>query len=338
MCPLKFLLRNTTPLLQDEGNFLFSYSNGIWEIQITTQNAQAAGISGAYTNGLKNTINCKRIPDGIRYFITGAVGQANKSLMSVPQGVAEPIPFPPPDEIGLLTCWFSLCPDPDLPIISSTQARRFLSVNLFKDPNNVGEYSIAYLEPEHFFLSKFSITNDGTVFISETKQIKLGPPFQNGFEELAYEVINTTNVNGFLLPSETVFYGFAPRMKNAKTHDDVYQRAIGRLKIETIKFGSMANAKMVFVKPQNLIATDRRTPNLPDGVSAPYLVNDNQWASITNQRVAWLAAVTREHGKMVLPGERKVIRLIMLIIVAITFTAPPIWFLLIRRPNKQKQQ
>jgi hypothetical protein len=264
-----FASNGSTSVFQNEGNFLFSYSNGVWEIQVSPKNTELGNIKGIDPKKFRKTIiNCKRVPDGIRYFVTRAIVDTNQFVGSVPQAIVEPIPFPPPDKTTLLACWFSLCPKPDLPIINSTQVHRFLLVNLFKNPDNVGNYSKAYLEPEHLFLSKFSITNDGTMFVSETEKIKLDPPFENGFEELDYEVVESTKFNGFSFPSETVLYGFAPKI-NAKDRYDVYQRAVTHLKVEKVEFESVANMKPDFITPQKLVALDRRASNLPDGQSAP---------------------------------------------------------------------
>jgi hypothetical protein len=202
----------------------------------------------------------------------------------------------------------------------------------------VGEFFKTYLGSQHLFLSTFNITNDGNVFISETEMLKLGSPFENGFEELSYNVIGTTNINGFVFPTETVFYGFAPRMTNAKTRDDVYPRAVGRLKVERIDFASVTDAKTGFFTPQKMIATDYRTPNLPDGVSAPYSVKNDQWVSYTNREVALIATMTREHGKKLPATEHKTAHAIVIIVLAITFIAPPIWILLTRRTNINKNQ
>jgi hypothetical protein len=333
------LTSDATPLFQDEGNFLFSYSNGVWEIQISPKSTDLENITGIDPKKFQKTvINCKRIPDGIRYFMTRAGVDINQVANSSPQGIAEPIPLPPPEEIGLLTCWFSLCPDPDLPILNSTQARRFLSVNLFKSEKNVGAYSRTYLGSQHLFLSTFNITNDGNVFISETKMLKLGPPFDTGFKELSYNVVETTNFNGFLFPLETVFYQLAPRMKNAKTRDDVYPNAVGRLKVEKIDFDSVANEKIGFIRPREMVATDHRSPNLPDGVSAPYLIKNDQWSPITNSEVALIANLTREHGKQAPPNEHKTAHAIVIIVLATTFVAPPIWIFLTRRSNINKNK
>lgn len=334
-----FASNGSASVFQDEGNFLFSYSNGIWEIQISPKNTDlGGGINIDPKKFQKTIINCKRIPDGMRYFVTRAIVDTNQVAnplpQGIPRGIAEPIPLPPPDNIGLLTCWFSLCPDPDLPILNSTQVRRFLSVNLFKNTNNVGEYLKTYLGSQHLFLSTFNITNDGNVFVSETKMLKLGSPFQNGFEELSYNVIGTTNINGYLFPAETVFYEFAPRMKDAKTGDDVYTNAVGRFKVEKIYFGSVADAKIGFFTPREMVAADHRTPNLPDGMSAPYLVKNDQWASITNPEVALLAKLTQEHGKKLPVNEHKTAHAIAIIILAIAFVVPPIWMLLNRKSTQ----
>jgi hypothetical protein len=315
-------------VFQDEGKFLFDYSNGVWEIQITPTNTALGNIKGIDKKTFTKTIiNCKRIPDGIRYFVVRAVGQSNQALNSVPQAIVEPIPFPPPDKWGLLACWFSLCPRPDLPIISSLQVRRFLLVNLFKNPNNLGDYSLAYLEPEHLFLSKFSITNDGTAFLSETERIKLGPPFENGYEELAYEAVKVTNVNGFAFPAETLLSGFAPRVR-AKDRYDIYQKAVARLTVEKVDFGATANTKTDFATQQKLVALDRRASDLPNGESAPYFVKNDQWVSHTNREIALIAALTREHGKKMPANERHTARIIVIIVLAIAFITPFIYILL----------
>lgn len=333
-----FASDGSTTVFQDEGNFLFSYSNGVWEIQVSPKNTKLIINNGIDQKKFRKTIiNCKRVPDGIRYFVTRAIVDTNLFVGSMPQAIVEPIPFPPPDKTALLACWFSLCPEPDLPVINSTQMHRFLMVNLFKNPDNVGEYTKAYLEPERLFLSKLSIANDGTMFVSETEKLKLDPPFEHGFEELAYEAIKSTNFNGFSFPSETVLYGFAPKI-GAKDRHDVYQRAVTHLKVEKVEFESVGNMKAEFITPAKLVALDRRASDLPDGESAPYFVTNDQWGSHTNPEIASIAALTRSHGKIVAADEHKTARLIMIIFLATTLIVPPVWIFLSRKSNINKNK
>jgi hypothetical protein len=234
-----FLPNNSTPSSEVKGRFSFLYTNQIWEIQIHSQSGHGNGIDSIQLE--KTILNCKKISDGIRYYVTQKTAPSTLSNQGMVQAFAEPIPFPPPGQKALLLCWLSLCPNAELPMIDSTHGRRFLSVGLLKAEKNRGAYSKSYLSPQDIFLSKLSIFNDGIEFISETETLQLDPPFDRGYREFEFLVTESAPFQQYVFPTKTVLHEFAPG-EDPKSRDDTYRTMIGTLEVSQVHVGGDAAA------------------------------------------------------------------------------------------------
>ena len=165
------------PIRTFTGRFLFSYSNNIWEIQISSQKGQGLGIDPELL--AKQVLDCKRIPDGVRFFVALNTNlyliQTNPVTKDTPGTIATAVatPFPPPELVEPLTCWLTFCPYPDLPTVDSTHTRGMLPIRLFNNPKNIVSFSKTYLEPDHVFLSELQFTNNGTVFTADFRTIQM---------------------------------------------------------------------------------------------------------------------------------------------------------------------
>jgi hypothetical protein len=300
------------PIIHTEGKFTFTYSNSVWEIQVYSQKGNVPGIDQAKFSN--TVIYCKRIQDGIRYYVTSATN-GNKSALPVAQAV--PIAFPPPDQNSLFACWLTLCPNPELPIVDLKSIRRFLSTELFKNTNNIGKYFASYLDAGPF-LSTLSITNNGVEFISETEILKQDVPFKDGYLEFAYQVLATTNINGLTLPIESVTYEYSTKEKATK-NTDVYPVLVFKLKIQKIT----PTTEVLFSEPKQLVAMDRRPGDLPNGKSVNYVVKNDKWAATNDRQLVKFAETTRQLNLQVSnKNNHQTARTVICIVLFITLVSP----------------
>lgn len=295
-----------------KGHFLFSYTNGAWEIQISSQQGEGLGIDPKFL--AEQVLDCKRIPDGVRFFVALNTNlfliQNNPVTKDTPGTIAtaEAIPFPPPEQVEMLTCWLAYCPYPDLPTIDAIHIHGMLPVKVFNSSNNIGTFSKTYLEPDHVFLSEFQFTNNGTLIAQDLKAIQLPQPFDRGFLAQSFRVLETTNVNGVTFPLLAVNCQFIPcRMATNRT--DVYARIVTQVKLEGIKTGTVP----AFSKPPLMFALDRRPANLSDSPQWTYSISNDSWASVTNPKIAAFANMVRQHGTTaaITGSQRLVVRIIL---------------------------
>jgi hypothetical protein len=316
------------PVARMEGKFLFTYSDSVWEIQISSRKAD--GVNTRTNAFSMSVLNCKRIPEGIRYYVTystnllvNPVYPAKKETHGV-LATAESVPFPPPEYPELLLCWLSLCPDPPLPVIDKTRIRRLLSLAHFTSPENTGTYSREFLGSDQIFLSNLNITNNGVIFYGKNEMLKPEPPFERGFKELAYETVGITNINGISFPVESVLRQYT-LINDATNCEAIYPCLVTRLKVERIDIGSVPSIP----QPPMLIAEDHRPPNLPSRPALNYMVSNDTWVSVTNDKIAVLASLVRQHGKDAPPPKDPTSRrLIILIIFGISTLALFGWIFL----------
>jgi len=86
---------------------------------------------------------------------------------------------------------------------------------ILDDPVNQGEFHAQYLQPGAAFLSQLEITNDGLRIEWNPEKVEIWrfpPPFAEGFTELDYRVLESTNINGIAFPVKSVLnrYGISP--------------------------------------------------------------------------------------------------------------------------------
>jgi hypothetical protein len=255
-----------------DANVVFLFSNGWWQVEARfTYLGQANPV----------VLNCMRIPDGTRSYIIFE-GSTNKGLTTVAN--ACPMDFPSPGRAELLVPWLALCPQPDLPLIDNKRMRRFINLpdcrpNVFNAPQNEGFYQAAYLAPENAFLSDLIITNNGFGIelnvhksgAEDTGEImRFGPPFDNGFTEMQYQVIESTNLHGVAFPIRSICKRFTPNWER-KDPNDLRVAVQSELTVTRISFAEKEMAGRI-VAPSRMLALDARP-----GARSNYLVEDDQW-------------------------------------------------------------
>lgn len=294
-----------------EAEAFFTYSNGLWEIELSFLSP---------SNYAGNSITCKRIPDGVRYIM---LSSQPLPLTAKPGMITEAfalgIKYPPPEQTGLLPCWLSLCPDPELPRLHGDRMRRFLFADVQEHPQNQGSFSLRYLGDGGGFLAELNITNNGVEFPFKSAPRPYQLPFQHGFLELRYQVLETTNVGDLVFPFKTTLHRFS-RLSGAKTAGDIYESSAETLRLsEILMTGSMPQQRALR-PPERLLAEDERPAGLPQGITARYFVTNEEWVSRTNK---WLVELASIYGRSSLPprSRRHVALLIVFLTCAVVFPA-----------------
>ncbi len=277
---------------KSDARFAFFYAEGSWQVEIDIE-------SPSEQSGIHKS--CKKVPEGIRYYTSfpRAYGTNTVAAEDAPltASIAKPVPFPPPEDASLFFCWLSLCPSPDLPITQNGEIRGFLPLELMMDSRNKDSYSVTYLAPENLFLSQLTITNNGLLFRLGADPIPYPMPFKDGFLESTYDVLETTNFQGFSFPLRTALKHWAIR-PGAKRRDDLYEASIQRLQMRAIEpLSGVTDFSKRVSTPGLLLALDQRPAGLPKATTMDHFITNDAWASITNARLATLAAVYREMGK-----------------------------------------
>jgi hypothetical protein len=145
-------------------------------------------------------IDCKRVPGGVRYYSVFPNTESEAAEGVLPFVEVLPTAFPPINFRELLLCWLALCPNAELPTVSSNQMRRFTSQKRLDEPDNVGEYHASYLETNAFFLSDLSVSDNGEVHYLDGRVRHRPAPFAEGFTDFHFRTLETTNVNGIAFP------------------------------------------------------------------------------------------------------------------------------------------
>jgi hypothetical protein len=87
--------------------------------------------------------------------------------------------------------------------------------------------------------------------------------------------------------------------------------------------------------PPLLLALDQRPPGLPMGVTVNHLVTNDEWLSITNQRLANLATVYRQMRTIKRSGKNSIYLLLFLVLTGAPAAA--LWFRRHKTINKHTQ-
>ncbi len=271
-----------------EGNFLFSYSNNVWQIQLTYKNPVDPALR-APGDMAGSVIDCRRIPDGIREittFSTNAVTPGIDLKKLHPSAFARSDRFPDMAEQELFLPWLSLCPNPELPVVNSNLIHFIFKPKYFDNAKNEGGFKVSYIEPEKQFLSELIVTNSGTLFLSDGNTLELPDPYKHGYVQFSYQVLELTNCNGISFPFNTVLCQFAPS-PTGRTSEDLHTVIISRLTINQIDIGGHQLALMPV--PTDLVALDTRPEGLNNGITVNYNVINDQWYALTNKRLEQLA-------------------------------------------------
>ena len=259
-----------------DASVVFLYSNGWWQVEARYSYLHLA-------RGITNVESCMRIPDGTRSYIMFE-GISNTGMTTAS---ACPNSFPPSGRSELLVPWLGLCPHPELPLIDGKRIRRFINLpdyrpKIFNAPQNEGLYEAKYLAPEGDFLSELMVTNNGfglelnvekTSLEDEGTIQRYAPPFDNGYTELHYKLIESTNLNGVTFPLRAVCERFSPNW-GGKNRDDLRVGLLSELIVTRISFSGKDVARRI-VAPSEMFAFDARPPNLKK-TTADYVVHDDQ--------------------------------------------------------------
>jgi hypothetical protein len=318
---------NVVAVSKTEGAFLFSFRSNIWDIQFTYQ-------SGANVAG--TTIDCRRIPGGIREIIsysTNALHLKQNIPNLRPSASAKTNTYPEWERQEIFLPWLSLCPNAELPLISSNLMRAYFDYELLNDPHNEGRFTLSYIEPQKLFLSELIVTNNGLLFLSDGSVMKLSNPYDNGYPQFLFKVLETTNCGGIVFPLNTVLYQFVPS-PNDKSPGELYAAVVSRLHIAQIDVGGQ---HLVLNRPPtNLVALDSRPTGLKKDMTVNYNVINDQWLPLTNHRLEVLADSVR--GTLPRPVEDAGYagRRAFIFITLVTLTLVPLIAFACRIKNKLK--
>ncbi len=285
-----------TPEQPTQGDVTFYSSNGWWQVEVKSLNPLP---SHTYVQ------NSMKVPDGVREFIL--FEGTSDNVMTLAN--VYPIAFPIPGDAKGILAWLSFCPHPPLPVIDGKKMHRFpfvpsggIAVDILKHPQNVGDFAASYLQPGGMFLSELNIANNGVIVDMtydkggnpEVEVRSRSAPWDKGFLEFRFAVIETTNCNGIAFPLRTVLKHFYPKWWT-KIADDLYMARVSELVVKRISFASsdQANRKPA---PSVLYAQDHRPPNLPEHQSVSYLVTNDVWQSLSDTNIQALIPNPDPHG------------------------------------------
>ena len=202
--------------------------------------------------------------------------------------------------------WLSLCPNPKLPLINERLMRRFLTIpdtisEPFNDPRNAGVFAIKFLAPEKAFVSELIISNNGfniDVTVNKDGDVEsdihaFAAPFDNGFLEMTYQVLETTNLNGLTFPLRAVYKRFYPDGDPSKYSSTLFCSKSAELIVKRIRFpdGRSDEQKPT---PQKLFAADNRPTGFPRERSVGYVVTNDLWKSVSAPEIRHFAEMARE--------------------------------------------
>jgi len=270
-----------------DGTVLFLYSNESWHIQFTFQHQIFPG-SSELQGRLTTMIDDKQIPGGIREILsfpsdTNTLTADGKRISK--SATVRSDRFPNIGQQQVFLPWLTLCPNPELPLVNSNSIHFVFQPKLFDNPKNEGGFKAAYLEPEEQFLSELTITNNGTAFTSDGDTLEYPAPYNNGFIQFSYKVLETTNCHGINFPLSAVLYQYSP-LPNGKSSEDTYQAVIAKISIQQIDVG---DSKLTLLPaPASVVAFDERF-GLPGGRTVNYGITNDQYYAPTNQRMQKLA-------------------------------------------------
>lgn len=319
-----------------------SYSNTWWRID-----SMMEGV-GADKATERVYESCMSIPEGTRYIVYApdAVGKDGRKLTGA--ATACPLAFPSPGHEALFVTWLTLCPKPKLPTIDSMRMRRFIyipecEIGILNDARNLGTYVMAFNTAGGNFLSHLQIKNDGADI-----QVKLGesgfesvfhrfpPPFDKGFLEFEFLLLDTTNYHGVVFPARAVARRFYPAFDSVEP-TRLFTNVVSEIQIVSITSLYDRGSEREIL-PSQVVASDLRPAELPNGAAVNYLVTNDIWKTASDPQIKALvnkkrltAVSTPRSGGL---SPRGVILGTMLIVTAI------ISALTLRRlkPNRKTQE
>jgi hypothetical protein len=270
----------------------FFCANHNWQIESRFEGAAYSATQPPIMTQTGTVQTCKRIADGVRLYTRfqkpEKVDDAdNKGVFETAS--AMPLTFPPIEEFDLFLTWLSLCPSPELPVMGEGKIKRLLGTPLLDNPKNQGTYRAKYLGEERLFLADLTIDNDGVRFKPDGSSFQFSKPFENGFQEFTFRVTETTNFDGHIFPAASEMKRFAP-MPRPKSREHVYSVVLGRFRLLSIGRAEKPESLL----PTRFVALDTRSPVLKKGVTANYMVTNDEWLALTNDRMKQLVKVVAQ--------------------------------------------
>lgn len=269
------------PTARMEEAITFCHSNDWWRIELTYQSGSHASIPAHLIKG--NTIDCARIPGGVRILTTRT--PALRAGTYLPADV-EATEFPPPSQNSLFVCWLTLCPKPQLPLLTETNMRRLVSAQFIKDPLNQGKYGLKYLGGG-VFVSELCITNDGIIQVSSQSPgyatRRQPPPFDNGLFEFEYKVLAVTNWGGVSFPLKSVLRKYTANL-NGTNRNDVRLVVMASLNVDSFRPNEIAKP---VVDSSRIVALDNRYPVTGQGPLKYVVANENWLGAVTPPPPGW---------------------------------------------------
>jgi hypothetical protein len=265
----------------------FFYKDGWWEIEQEFRHPEE--LSG-------NVVSVKKIPGGTRtYPFTRHETRKVFENDALSAAHAHPAPFPDPGNRTLFVFWLGFCPYPELPILDSKRIRSFSSFDLFNHDQNIGTYTIQYLEPGRAFVSRLEVFNNGIIFTRDGNPVRYPPPFTKGFLHYGYEVTKSaTNSNGMAFPTEAVFTMYAPA-PDGKTGNDLRTLLELRIEVDDVQWGEETFGQPT-AAPEKLFAVDFRPRDLPHNVSVDHIVINDAWPPPNDKSLLIGAKVARNRA------------------------------------------
>ena len=312
-----------------DGKVWFSYSNETWHVQFTPQYTFPIPLNEAN----RSVEDWKIIPNGIRKMVifinnTNTIGSNGVALRQFAEAITNT--FPLASKKGIFLPWLSLCPDPKLPLVDSNSIAFNFQPKFSGHPKNRGTYSVTFLGPQAKFLAELDITNNGSAFDMDGNSFNYQTPYNRGFREHSYRVLEITNLHGITLPMRAVLYGFSP-VPNGKSSEDLYRSSVTEMFVENYDF-NFSRPPLVPV-PSFLVALDYRLST--NDLHANYDVLNDQWPPIANGRLQRLAKIVEQAAKSS-PAARnhKERRFLVLGVLLALVTLPAIVFAFRYLPKK----
>jgi hypothetical protein len=154
---------------------------------------------------------------------------------------------------------------------------------------------------------------------------RYSPPFDKGFTELEYQVLESTNINGTKFPLRSILRQYAPKA-HAIDHKDRHLRLSSGVTVNRIGFSTSGGPNRT-AAPTQLVALDKRPPNLPKEIEVRYVVTNDQWKPASDPQIVRLANGARWPGS----PSKEAPRWLVVVVLVSAFLAP---VFLVLRKNK----
>ena len=231
-------------------------------------------------------LDCMPVPGGLRVVST----DRQSSTASIPTAEVTPTMVPEVGHPGLLAGWLAFCPDPRLPILKRGKfIQRFELNRLQNNPSNFGRYSVKYLNETPSFISKLVTRNAGYDLSAAGEAIKT-PKQLEGYTDLTFEVLDTTNAFGVRIPSHAILRRSFLK-PGAKTAHDTVDKVVEKITVTTIELLTQKSAPAPYAK---LMVLDSRYTIQPNGQLINYLLKNEQWVSTLDSNLLTLEKIAQD--------------------------------------------